>query len=78
MKKLLLLALPLLLVSCNEKVADSVEFKATYKNCVIIDKFTRGNIYVMKIYKPYTDKTVSVEVPTTVYLHMGFVGDTIR
>lgn len=78
MKKLLLLALPLLLVSCNEKVADSVEFRATYKNCVIIDKFTRGNTYIMEIYKPYIDKRVSVKVPNTVYLHMGFVGDTIR
>lgn len=78
MKKLLLFTLPLLLASCNEKVADSVEFRATYKNCVIIDKFTRGNTYIMKIYKPYTENTVSVEVPNTVYLHMGFVGDTIR
>lgn len=78
MKKLLLFTLPLLLVSCNEKVADSVEFRATYKNCVIIDKSTRGNTYIIEIYKPYKEKKVFVEVPNTVYLYMGFVGDTIR
>lgn len=93
MKKLLLLALPLLLVSCNEKVNDSVEFKATYKGGIIANKKVRRSIqdvpcYLMYIYVPeisehrnmlYTEyRKVCVEVPSVVYLNMYNVGDTIR
>lgn len=78
MYKLLFLVLSLIIVSCTSSSKDSVEFVATYKNCMVIDKKVRNQHYYIKVYKPHVDKIETVEVPPVVYLNMYFVGDTIR
>ena len=93
MRKLLFIALSLIIVSCANKVSDSVEFEATYKGGVIAKKEIRKSIhgetlYMMYVYVPeitehrgmlYEEyKCEYIQVPSVVYLKMYNVGDTIR
>lgn len=55
-----------------------VEFKAQYKNYIIVDKYVDHNTYVFKLKNPVTNSTQEANVKDYLYYNAYFVGDTIK
>lgn len=59
---------------------NSVELHAKYKNCVVIDKYTKDNKYYFILHNPYTtsNQVSKVEVNNYMYYNVYFIKDTIK
>lgn len=55
-----------------------VEFKATFKNYEIIDKYHNGNNYFIVLLNSYTKKETIVKIKDYEYYNIYFVGDIIE
>lgn len=59
---------------------NSVELHAKYKNCIVIDKYTKNNKYYLILRNPYTvsNQESKVEVNDYIYYNVYFIKDTIK
>ena len=59
---------------------NAVELHARYKNCIVIDKYTKNDKYYFILYNPYTtnNQISKVEVNDYMYYNIYFIKDTIK
>ena len=57
---------------------NSVEFKATFKNYEIVDKYHNDTNYFIVLLNSYTKKETIVEIKDYEYYNIYFVGDIIE
>lgn len=62
----------------QREAINSVEFKATFKNYEIIDKYHNNNNYFIVLLNSYTKKETIIEIKDYEYYNIYFVGDIIE
>lgn len=60
------------------RTTNSVELHTIYKNYIVLEKYSEGKTYVLKLQNPITTDVFSVGIPEWVYYNLYFVGDTIK
>lgn len=62
----------------NVKVIDSVQLHTQYKKYIVLDKYSKKDLYILKLKNPMTKNASSVAISEWIYYNLYFVGDTIK